>query len=95
MQAGSGTRVESTLVANNRGRGVVLRAGNATLERSVVWAPKFWGVLVRSARPPLLGDPLAEGAPQDAAAPLFYTSPPQAQSQVRARVPELGSLPLK
>lgn len=46
-QAGAGARVEDTLVANNRGRGVVLRASNSTLARSAIWSPKFWGVQAR------------------------------------------------
>jgi len=41
--------VESSLVANNRGRGVVLRSSSSSLQRSVVWSPKFWGVVVRAA----------------------------------------------
>ncbi|KAK9819182.1 hypothetical protein WJX81_004272, partial [Elliptochloris bilobata] len=45
-KVGAGTRVEDTLVANNNGRGVVLRAGNSTLQRNAVWGPKLWGVQV-------------------------------------------------
>jgi len=47
-QAGAGAAVESSLVANNRGRGVVLRSSSSSLQRSVVWGPKFWGVVVRA-----------------------------------------------
>ena len=45
-RVGSGFEVRDNLIMNNRGRGILLKAGNGSVEGNTIFRPTFWPIQV-------------------------------------------------
>ena len=48
-ETGNGLSLTSNTISQNRGRGLLIKAGNGNIASNTITGPKFWGMQVRRA----------------------------------------------